>query len=159
MDVLLAHLRENDLRSGLTFLDKALAVSEAGVCLRRSRAEDITQTQLAAVARERGLCTGSGADLTDGLHGRPLLPLIPTALKGGMGRPQVERIRQLGGRRKAYLASAFDGFRRRLRTDLCGALSPVRRSGMGHQQPAARAGGRDRGAGGCQHPRHQYRAR
>ena len=32
-DVLLAHLRENDLRGGLTFIDKARAVCEAQNCL------------------------------------------------------------------------------------------------------------------------------
>ena len=96
MDVLLAHLRENDLRSGLTFLDKALAVSEARRLLEEEQGgSDITQTQLATSLRERGFALSQGLISQMAYTVDRLLPLIPTALKGGMGRPQVERIRQL----------------------------------------------------------------
>lgn len=96
MDVLLAHLRENDLRSDLTFLDKALAVSEARRLLAEEQGgSDITQTQLAAALRERGFALSQGLISQMAYTVDRLLPLIPTALKGGMGRPQVERIRQL----------------------------------------------------------------
>lgn len=96
MDVLLAHLRENDLRSDLTFLDKALAVSEARRLLAEEQGgSDITQTQLAASLRERGFALSQGLISQMAYTVDCLLPLIPTALKDGMGRPQVERIRQL----------------------------------------------------------------
>ncbi len=96
MDVLLAHLRENDLRSDLTFLDKAMAVSDARRLLAEEQGgSDITQTQLAAALRERGFALSQGLISQMAYTVDRLLPLIPTALKGGMGRPQVERIRQL----------------------------------------------------------------
>lgn len=96
MDVLLAHLRENDLRSELTFLDKALAVSEARRLLEEAQGGcDITQTQLAASLRERGFALSQSLISQMEYTVDRLLPLIPTALRGSMGRPQVERIRQL----------------------------------------------------------------
>ena len=96
MDVLLAHLRENDLRSDLTFLDKALAVREARRLLEEEQGgEGVTQTQLAATLRERGYALGQGRISQMAYAVDRLLPLLPAALKGGMGRPQVERIRQL----------------------------------------------------------------
>ena len=96
MDVLLAHLRENDLRSDLTFLDKALAVRDARRLLEEEQDGDgVTQTQLATTLRECGYALGQGriSQMTYAVD--RLLPLLPVALQGGMGRPQVERIRQL----------------------------------------------------------------
>jgi ParB family protein of integrating conjugative element (PFGI_1 class) len=96
MDVLLAHLRENDLRGDLSFLDKALAVSEARRLLEEEQGgRDITQTQLATTLRERGFALSQGLISQMAYTVDRLLPLLPAALKGGMGRPQVERIRQL----------------------------------------------------------------
>ena len=96
MDVLLAHLRENDLRSDLTFLDRALAVREARRLLEIEQGgEGITQTLLAATLRERGYALGQGRISQMAYAVERLLPLLPAALEGGMGRPQVERIRQL----------------------------------------------------------------
>ena len=59
MDVLLAHLRENDLRSDLTFLDKALAVRDARRLLQEEQdGEGVTQTQLSTTLRECGYALG-----------------------------------------------------------------------------------------------------
>lgn len=96
MDVLLAHLRENDLRSDLTFLDKALAVREARRLLEEEHGgAGVTQTQLAAMLRECGYALGQGRISQMAYAVERLFPLLPIALKAGMGRPQVERIRQL----------------------------------------------------------------
>ncbi|MGD8957354.1 MAG: ParB N-terminal domain-containing protein, partial [Chromatiaceae bacterium] len=78
MDVLLAHLRENDLRSDLTFLDKALAVREARRLLEEEQgAEAVTQTQLATTLRECGYALGQGriSQMTYAVD--RLLPLLP----------------------------------------------------------------------------------
>lgn len=96
MDVLLAHLRENDLRSDLSFLDKALAVRAARRLLEEEHGgAGVTQTQLAAMLRECGYALGQGRISQMAYAVDRLLPLLPIALKAGMGRPQVERIRQL----------------------------------------------------------------
>ena len=96
MDVLLAHLRENDLRSDLSFLDKAMAVREARRLLEEEQdGEGVTQTQLANTLRACGYALGQGRISQMAYAVDRLLPLLPAALQGGMGRPQVERIRQL----------------------------------------------------------------
>jgi len=54
-DVLLAHLRENDLRGGLTFIDKARAVCEAQKLLAEELGLDvISQRRLEAELRRAG---------------------------------------------------------------------------------------------------------
>jgi ParB family protein of integrating conjugative element (PFGI_1 class) len=95
-DVLVAHLRENDLRGDLTFLDKALAVKALKRLIQAAQGEDsVTQTQLAEALRDRGYALSQGLISQMAYTVEWLLPLLPAALKGGMGRPQVERIRQL----------------------------------------------------------------
>ena len=95
-DVLLAHLRENDLRGHLSFIDKALAVRDAKRLLQEEQgAGMITQTQLADVLRERGYALSQGLISQMEYSAERLVPLLPTALRSGLGRPQVERIRQL----------------------------------------------------------------
>ena len=60
-DVLLAHLRENDLRGDLSFIDKALAVRDAKRLLQQEQGPGIiTQTELADVLRERGYALSQG---------------------------------------------------------------------------------------------------
>ena len=95
-DVLVAHLRENDLRGDLTFLDKASAVSEVKRLLDEEQGEDgVSQARLTEALRERGYALSQGLVSHMAYAVERLLPLLPAALRGGMGRPQVERIRQL----------------------------------------------------------------
>lgn len=95
-DVLLAHLRENDLRGSLTFIDKALAIQEAGKLLGQELGvEVVTQEQLKEELQ------GAGYRINQGLISRMayaverLLPLMPQALEAGLGKHQVEKIRSL----------------------------------------------------------------
>ncbi len=96
-DVLLAHLRENDLRGGLTFIDKALAILDIKQLL-----EDeldigvLSQRRLQAVLREGGYSVSDTLISRMGYAVEVLLPLIPQALSAGLGRPQVQKIRALG---------------------------------------------------------------
>jgi len=95
-DVLLAHLRENDLRGGLSFIDKAQAVFEAKTLLEEEMAIDsLSQRHLETILRERGYSLSHGLISQMGYAVHTLLPVIPCALKSGLGRPQVERIRAL----------------------------------------------------------------
>jgi len=95
-DVLLAHLRENDLRGALTFIDKARAVFDAKQLLEQETGDpDISQRRLAALLRERGFSLTHNLISKMGYAAHTLLPLIPQALEAGLGRPQVERIRAL----------------------------------------------------------------
>ncbi|MCP5316356.1 MAG: ParB N-terminal domain-containing protein [Chromatiaceae bacterium] len=95
-DVLLAHLRENDLRGGLTFIDKARAVCEAQKLLAEELSIDvISQRRLETELRRAGyrITQARISQMVYTVH--RLLPVIPIALEGGLGRPHVERIRRL----------------------------------------------------------------
>ena len=95
-DVLLAHLRENDLRGGLSFIDKAQAVFEAKELLEEEMGIDsLSQRRLETILRDRGYSLSHGLISQMGYAVHTLLPVIPQALKSGLGRPQVERIRAL----------------------------------------------------------------
>ena len=100
-DVLLAHLRENDLRGGLTFIDKARAVCDAQKLLAEELSLDvISQRRLEAELRRAGyrITQARISQMEYTVH--RLLPNIPIALENGLGRPHVERIRRL--ERAAY---------------------------------------------------------
>ena len=95
-DVLLAHLRENDLRGGLCFIDKARAVFEAKHLLEvEMGSAALSQRELEALLRDRGYSLSHGLISQMGYAVHSLLPVIPLALQSGLGRPQVERIRAL----------------------------------------------------------------
>ena len=95
-DVLLAHLRENDLRGSLAFIDKARAVLEAQRLLTEELGiEEMTQRRLETELRHAGYRITQGRISQMEYAVYRLLPLIPVALEHGMGRPQVEHIRRL----------------------------------------------------------------
>lgn len=95
-NVLLAHLRENDLRGGLSFIEKAQSVYEAKQLLETEVSIDgLSQRRLETLLRDRGYSLSHGLISQMGYAVNTLLPLIPQALNSGLGRPQVERIRAL----------------------------------------------------------------
>jgi ParB family protein of integrating conjugative element (PFGI_1 class) len=95
-EVLLAHLRENDLRGGLTFIDKALAIFD----IKQFIEDELDSGELSLRQLQEALKVG-GYALSYTLISRMgyavqvLLPLIPRALNAGLGRPQVQKIRAL----------------------------------------------------------------
>ena len=95
-EVLVAHLRENDLRGNLTFIDKAGAVFEARRLIEQElNTDDITNKDLAIKLRAIGYSIGESLISQMSYAVRVLLPLIPKALASGMGSHQVVRIRAL----------------------------------------------------------------
>ncbi len=95
-DVLLAHLRENDLRGALTFIDKALAVFDIKQLLEEELdIDEISQRRLQIALAAGGYSLSHGLISRMGYAVKRLLPLIPQALNAGLGRPQVQRIRAL----------------------------------------------------------------
>jgi len=94
--VLLAHLRENDLRGSLTFIDKARAVLDAKQLLSQELGvKEISQTQLETELRNAGYRIHQGLISRMAYTVERLLPLIPQALEAGMGKHHVGRIRSL----------------------------------------------------------------
>ncbi|MET0063943.1 MAG: ParB family protein [Candidatus Thiodiazotropha endolucinida] len=95
-DVLLAHLRENDLRGSLNFIDKARAVFDIKQLLEAELGiEALSQRRLEMALHAGGYALSQGLISRMGYAVKRLLPLIPRALNGGLGRPQVQRIRAL----------------------------------------------------------------
>ncbi|MBT2988845.1 MAG: ParB N-terminal domain-containing protein [Candidatus Thiodiazotropha sp. (ex Ctena orbiculata)] len=95
-DVLLAHLRENELRGSLTFIDKARAVCDA----RRLLVEElgigqVTHRRLEAELRGKGLSVSISSIWLMTYAVEKLADLLPHALQAGMGARHVGRIRAL----------------------------------------------------------------
>ncbi len=95
-DVLLSHLRENELRDGLHFIDKAQAVLEAKTLLEAEmQGRTLSQRRLSEVLAARGLNFSQTLISRMVYAAQTLWPLIPQALLAGMGTPQVGRIQRL----------------------------------------------------------------
>jgi ParB family protein of integrating conjugative element (PFGI_1 class) len=109
-DVLLAHLKENDLRGELSFVDKARAVAESKRLLEEETGTgELSQTGLSELLAARGYGVSQGliSQMTYAVD--RLLPLLPQALASGIGRPQVARIRALDRTaRTLWLERAID---------------------------------------------------
>ncbi|MBK9130025.1 MAG: hypothetical protein IPM20_00070 [Gammaproteobacteria bacterium] len=93
--VLTAHLIENDKRGALTFIDKALGVRELRDVLESEGQEKFSQRQLVEALKERGYGLDQSMISRMEYAVDVLLPLIPAALRAGMGAPQIRRIRRL----------------------------------------------------------------
>ena len=89
-DVLLAHLKENDLRGELTFLDKALAVADAKRLLEEDGTAEFTQARLAEVLTRSGYGLSQGAHFPDDLRGRAAATVVAADL-GEWHRPAPGR--------------------------------------------------------------------
>lgn len=93
--VLAAHLIENDKRGDLIFIDKALAVRELRRIIEAETGESLSLRQLAEQLQARGYGLDLGTLSRMDYAVETLLPLIPEALRAGLGRPQIDRIRRL----------------------------------------------------------------
>ena len=94
--VLLAHLRENELRGDLTFIDKAQAVSEVKKLIAEEMGvSGISDRELEPILTEHGYSLSHGLISLMDYAVSILAPLLPTALESGLGKPQVKRIRNL----------------------------------------------------------------
>lgn len=102
--VLAAHLIENDKRGDLIFIDKALAVRELRQIVETEAGRRLSLRDLAGELQARGYALNAGLLSRMDYAVDVLLPLIPEALRSGLGRPQIDRIRKLESASQAYLA-------------------------------------------------------
>jgi len=94
--VLLAHLRENELRGNLSFIDRARAVVEIQALAADERGvEELSNRQLEQFLTEQGYYASRSLISVMDYAVSVLLPVLPRALDAGLGRPQVQRIRDL----------------------------------------------------------------
>ena len=89
---LTGHLAENELRGGLTFIERALGVEKAREFYEQEIGGALTQSELARHLTADGYPAQQShiSRMQDAI--RYLLPAIPTVLYGGLGRHQVERL-------------------------------------------------------------------
>jgi len=89
---LTGHLAENELRGGLTFIERALGVEKAREFYEQETGSTLTQSELARRLTADGYPVQQShiSRMQDAI--RYLLPAIPTVLYGGLGRHQVERL-------------------------------------------------------------------
>lgn len=93
--VLTAHLIENDKRGALAFIDKALGVRELREVLELEHQQKFSQRRLAEALKECGYGLDQSMISRMDYAVDVLLPLIPEALRAGMGAPQIRRLRRL----------------------------------------------------------------
>lgn len=93
--VLTAHLIENDKRGALAFIDKALGVRVLRQVLESEQQVSLSQRQLSEALRTLGYGLDQSMISRMDYAIDVLLPLIPEALRAGMGAPQVRRIRRI----------------------------------------------------------------
>lgn len=93
--VLIAHLRENDLRGALSFTDRAHAVVALQKLLEAQEGEPVSQRQLAARLTQSGYAV-SQTLISSMVYAVDVVePLLPVACASGLGRRSIERIRGL----------------------------------------------------------------
>ncbi|MFT8232302.1 ParB family protein [Pseudomonas guariconensis] len=90
--MLTGHLAENELRGGLTFIERALGVEKAREFYEQESDTTLSQSELARRLAADGFPVQQShiSRMNDAV--RYLLPAIPTVLYGGLGRHQVERL-------------------------------------------------------------------
>ena len=94
-DVLVSHIVENEVRGSLTFIDKARAVREAAAMFEADTGSKLSLRQLSDALRDRGFRISAGMISKCFYALDTLLQAIPMALDGGIGKPQIEKLRQL----------------------------------------------------------------
>lgn len=89
---LTGHLAENELRGGLTFIERALGIEKAREFYEQECGQALSQSELARRLTADGYPVPQShiSRMNDAV--RYLLPAIPTLLYGGLGRHQVERL-------------------------------------------------------------------
>ncbi|NYT64118.1 ParB family protein [Alcaligenaceae bacterium] len=89
---LTGHLAENELRGGLTFIERALGVEKARGFYEQESGAALSQSELARRLAADGYPVQQShiSRMSDAV--RYLLPAIPTVLYAGLGRHQIERL-------------------------------------------------------------------
>ncbi|MDG3872300.1 ParB family protein [Pseudomonas aeruginosa] len=89
---LTGHLAENELRGGLTFIERALGIEKAREFYEQESGQALSQSELARRLTADGYSVPQShiSRMNDAV--RYLLPAIPTLLYGGLGRHQVDRL-------------------------------------------------------------------
>lgn len=100
--VLTAHLIENEKRGEMLFIDKALAIRELKQIYEQEQNNTLSLRKLLEQLKQDGYAVNLNLLSRIDYAVDVLLPAIPEALRAGMGRPTIERIRQLQSAFSSY---------------------------------------------------------
>ncbi|MCG5495519.1 ParB family protein [Ectothiorhodospira variabilis] len=106
--VLTAHLIENELRGDMTLIDKALGVQS----LRREMEKEgpLSRNEFIRRLSAHGYTLSKRHIIRFEYAAEVLYPLIPEALRSGMGRPQIDGLRnQCEAHRQYWVSAGQDG--------------------------------------------------
>ncbi|MYD44470.1 MAG: hypothetical protein F4W90_11350 [Gammaproteobacteria bacterium] len=95
LNVLVSHLRENDMRGNLMFIERALGVMAFAKLANDPDAAPISQRELAKQLQEHGYALSQPVISVMDYAVNRLYGLLPTALEHGMGKRQITAIRML----------------------------------------------------------------
>lgn len=94
-DVLIGHLLENELRGDLVFIDKARAIRDAKLLLEEEAGSELTLRQLTEKLRARGYRVSPPILSYCDYAVDVLANALPKALGAGLGKPAIQRLREL----------------------------------------------------------------
>jgi hypothetical protein len=92
---LVAHLRENDVRGDLSFIDRARGLTQLKALVEAERADSLSQREFSVFLAEQGYAVSHTVLNSTAYAIQSLESTIPIALGAGMSRTQVDRIRKL----------------------------------------------------------------
>ncbi|MCY4129262.1 MAG: ParB N-terminal domain-containing protein [Gammaproteobacteria bacterium] len=95
LNLLVSHLRENDMRGNLMFIERALGVMEFARLATEPGAERLSQRELARQLSDHGYTLSQPVISAMDYAVNRLFGLLPIALEHGMGKRQVMSIRAL----------------------------------------------------------------
>lgn len=95
INVLAAHLIENETRGDLVFIDKALGVRDLKWQLAQETGEELSLRRLSESLGTLGYRASKSLLSMMDYAVDVLLPLIPQALRAGIGRPRIQGIRRI----------------------------------------------------------------
>jgi integrating conjugative element protein (TIGR03761 family) len=101
-----AHMIENELRGKMSLIDKALGLQALKVEIETESGAELSRNALVRKLAESGYTISKRHLIRFQYAAETLYPLIPTALRSGMGRPQVDALRALETAFRAYWIDA-----------------------------------------------------
>ncbi|MFO8077819.1 MAG: hypothetical protein R6U21_04180 [Thermoplasmatota archaeon] len=105
-DVLTAHMIENELRGEMSLIDKALGLQALKAEIEAETGEQLSRSELVRKLADAGYTISRRHLIRFQYTAEVLYPLIPTALRSGMGRPQIDALRALETAFQSYWTDA-----------------------------------------------------
>lgn len=93
--LLTAHMVENELRGEMSLIDKALGIEQLRADFEAEAGEAISRSELQRRLKETGYTVSRRQLIRLEFAARTLYPVLPRALRGGLGNASVDKLRAL----------------------------------------------------------------